>query len=86
MVRERDHYETLAVCRTLGLARAAFAEWRLVHDPATHPRREAPPGWRLVRLKYRKCGNFSGRGRPTPPIANRRDCFPHPSCDDPQSG
>jgi hypothetical protein len=25
MVRERDHYETLAICRTLALARAVFA-------------------------------------------------------------
>jgi hypothetical protein len=24
MVRERDHYETLAICRSLALARAAF--------------------------------------------------------------
>jgi hypothetical protein len=24
MVRERDHYETMAICRSLALARAAF--------------------------------------------------------------
>jgi hypothetical protein len=49
------HYETLAICRLLALARAvlpvAIVEkptgW--VHDPEPHPRREAAPGKRLVR-------------------------------------
>jgi hypothetical protein len=44
-----DCYETLAICRTLALARAAFAEKpEALHDPPAHPRREAAPGGRLV--------------------------------------
>jgi hypothetical protein len=51
---EGDQYETLAICRSLELARAVFAgrdrgeARRLVHDPPPHPRREAAPGGRLV--------------------------------------
>jgi hypothetical protein len=50
-----DQYETLAICRSLELARAAFevaiAEKpaRPIHDPQRDPRGEAAPGGRLVR-------------------------------------
>jgi hypothetical protein len=43
---EGDRYETLAICRTLAMARAAFKDHRreaerALHDPQPHPCREA---------------------------------------------
>jgi hypothetical protein len=44
------HHETLAICRSLALARATFeAEARRsLHDPQPNARRKAAPGRRLV--------------------------------------
>jgi hypothetical protein len=56
---DRLTYETLAICRTLALTRAAFelaiAEkaGRPVHDPQPDARGEAAPGGRLVRAARR---------------------------------
>jgi hypothetical protein len=43
MVRERDHYETLAICRSLELARAAF---KVAVE-------EKPTGWYMIRNRIR---------------------------------